>query len=95
MLNPKPIKDIKLTEDKLITNQTLIDLILIKKVSPLGNNLTTLVLRDDYKDKHIFDGFSEVAYYVCIENEHRGWIYYSGGIAGIQKLYGPYEWCLI
>ncbi len=88
-----PFPQIKLTSDKLITNQTIIDLILLNQTSPNGNLLTELVLQDDFKVRGIFDGVYKVAYFTCSNNEHQGWIYYSHG--GISKLYGPYAWCLI
>ena len=61
--------------------------------SPLGNNLTKMVLRDDKSERNILDGVYEVAYYTCSNDEHQGWIYYNNG--KISKLYGPYGWCYI
>jgi hypothetical protein len=90
---PRSDMGLKLTEDKLVTNQTLIDMIVNDKISPLGNNLTESVLRDDYKERGIFDGVYKVAYYTCSNNEHEGWIYYNSG--KISKLYGPYGWCYV
>jgi hypothetical protein len=94
--NPKPApyypRD--LTDSKLITNQTLIDMIVKDMKSPLGNNLTRHAIGDD-SGIRIKDAYYDVAYYVCSNNEHEGWIQRIGGIAGINKLYGPYEWCYV
>jgi hypothetical protein len=92
--NPNPNVDIKLTEDKLITNQTLIDLIVKGRVSPLGNNLTEMVL-DMSNKEGIGTNAYKIAYYTCSNNEHEGWIYYSQGSQHTPKLFGPYGWCLI
>lgn len=92
-MNPNPNPELKLTEDKLITNQTLIDLIVKNRISPLGNNLTEMVLQDDYAKRGIVDGDYKVAYYVCTNNEYSGWILYNKDKS--SKLYGPYGWCLI
>lgn len=87
--NSKPVpyypKD--LSENMLITNQTLIDLIVNNMTSPLGNNLT--------KDSS-FEYGGKTYYYVCTENEHMGWIYYSLEPSSIKPgLYGPYDWCYV
>lgn len=89
-----PNGEIKLTEDKLITDQEIINKIVRDKISPKGNNLTEMVLDSD--DPNIMDEPWKMAYYVCTENEHSGWIYeYTGGGPSPAKLYGPYGWCLI
>jgi hypothetical protein len=88
-----PSNPIKLTEDKLITNQTLIDLIVNKKKSPLGNDLEMTVVAAD--DPQIADEPWEYHYYVCNKNEHLGWVYIYGGNTGPAGLYGPFDWCLI
>ena len=90
----RTVVELELTEDKLITNQTLIDLIVNKQISPLGNNLTKMILDED--DPEIMDEPWKYAYYVCNNNEHVGWIYYyAGGDLSKGGLYGPYSWCLI
>ena len=90
----------ELTQDKLITNQTLIDLIVKNNISPLGNNLSLLVL--DEAESNIADDSWRKAYYVCDFNkinknltEHSGWIQDYNGKTGEIKLYGPYDWCLV
>jgi hypothetical protein len=87
----KPV--FELTPDKLITNQTLIDRIIVDMNSPLGNNLTRITLEED--DINASDRSWKYAYYVCISNEHRGWIYFHSGKSGENKLYGPYAWCFV
>jgi len=90
---PSPkIPGTKFTEDKLITNQTLIDLVVNKHISPLGNNLTKYIVDSD--DPEIMDDGWRISYFVCGNNEKAGWIYYSCGECSIKTgLYGPYEWC--
>jgi len=90
----KYVHEIKFTEDKLITNQTIINMIVDDMKSPNGNNLTKLVIHEI--DPNIMDDGGKIGYYVCVNGEHRGWIYYSGGEGLIKPgLYGPYEWCYI
>lgn len=84
----------ELTEDKLITNQTMIDMIVNDLRSPLGNNLTKVVIDED--DPQIMDESWKIGYYVCDKGENKAWIYYSAGESPLRTgLYGPYEWCLI
>lgn len=97
---PRLDYDLKLTEDKLIINQTLIDMIVINNTSPLGNNLTEMnlvALEEDIiaGDEKVL--VSKNAYYTCTQNEHNGWIYliYSDSGEAVSKLYGPYSWCNI
>jgi len=86
-------RNIALTEDKLITNETLINMIVNDMESPLGNKLIKVVLEDD--GAYVSDRGWKYAYQVCTSNEHNGWIYVHSGKTGQNKLYGPYEWCLI
>ncbi len=90
----RPIDGLKLTEDKLITNQTLMDLIIINHTSPLGNNLTTILL--DKEARTLMDGPQKIGYYVCTENEHSGWILFHDKYSKSKpSLYGPYGWCYV
>ena len=84
-------EDLVLSEDKLITDQTIINLIVNDLKSPSGNNLTKIIL--DESAQTIIDGPEKIAYYVCNNGEHRGWIYYNNG--KYFSLYGPYGWCLV
>lgn len=79
-----PYYPIEPTADKLITNETLINMIVFDRLSPLGNNLTMTHLNNTPK----------TLFYVCTKNEHSGWVYYQDS-KNQPALYGPYGWCLI
>ena len=82
----------ELTPDKIISDLSVIDLIITKQRSPKGNALTKMVIDSD--DPNIMDEPWSYAYYTCSENEHSGWIHdYRGGDKEKPALYGPYEWC--
>ena len=88
--HPEP----ELTEENLIDNPEMYDLIVNQRISPNGNNLTRMVLDED--DPNIMDEPWKFAFYVCTEEEHQAWIlYYSGGGSSEPKLYGPFDWCFI
>jgi len=87
-------RNIEFTKNKLITNETLINMIFNDMKSPKGNNLTKVVIQEN--DPNIMDDEGKIGYYVCANGENQGWVYYSGGEGLIKPgLYGPYAWCSI
>ena len=80
---------IQLTSNKIINDQTIINSIVIKRISPLGNPLETVILQPS--NPKVMDGGWKDAFYTCSENEHRGWIRNISGFK--DTLYGPFEWC--
>jgi hypothetical protein len=91
MMSPAPLK---LTQEKIISDPILIESIVVKKISPLGNKLDKIWIDED--DPDIMDEPWRAAFYVCRPGEHSGWILdYSGGDKAKPTLYGPFSWCLI
>jgi hypothetical protein len=96
LFNPKPVPyyPMEFTADKLVTNQTFINMIINDLKSPLGNNLTKIPIDED--DPRLTVEPWKYAYFICNAEEHIGWIYVSEERAEIKSgLYGPYGWCLI
>jgi len=85
-LPPRP----KLTADKIINDQVVIDSIVLKRISPSGNHVENVMLESQNPDMK--DGGWKDVFYVCSQNENQGWIRVNSGFK--STLYGPYDWCL-